>query len=96
MPRFMCQHTLPPHAVTKDQVLQMAEALRSDPKVRSYRGFFNLSEGKIFCIMESPDQATVANWFKKMNMPYDSIVEVELEGEYGMIKDARQMATAGA
>ena len=96
MPKFMCQHTLPPHAVSKDQVCQMSEALRREPALRPYRAFFNLSAGKVFCIMESPDQATLANWFKKMNMPYDSIAEVELEGEFGTIKDVCQMTPVGA
>ncbi len=96
MPKFMCQHTLPPNAVSKDQLCQMADALKGQSAIRPYRGFFNLSAGKIFCIMEAADQAALANWFKKMNMPVDSINEVELEGEFGTVKDLRSMSPVGA
>lgn len=34
-----------------------------DPKIRPYRSFLNLSEGKVVCIMEAPDQATLAAWW---------------------------------
>ncbi len=52
-----------------------------------YRSFVNLSEGKAFCILETSDKNTVANWFQKMGMPYDNITQVELEGERGTIEE---------
>jgi hypothetical protein len=61
-----------------------------------YRSFVNLSEGKICCILEADDREAVATWFKKMGVPYDDIVPVELEGERGTIEDLReQPALAG-
>jgi len=96
MPKFMCQHTLPPHGVSKEQVDQMAAAIRKDPVVRPYRSFFNLAEGKVFCIMEAPNPAALANCYKKLNLPYDFIAEVELEGEYGAINEVGTLAHAGA
>lgn len=84
----MSSHSVPPGALQRDQVNQMAEAARIDPVIRPYRSFLNLSEGKIMCVMEAPDKATLAAWFQKMQMPCDGIVPVELEGERGTINEA--------
>jgi hypothetical protein len=35
--------------------------------------------------MEAPSKEA---WFEKMNVPYDSIVPVELEGDSGTVKSA--------
>lgn len=88
MTKYMCIHTVPPHAFTKDQVCGLADALQHDPQVRGYCSFLNLSQGKILCVLEAPDARTIANWFKKMNVPVDSITEVEYEGDHGTILDA--------
>jgi len=88
MPKFMSSHTLPAKALKREQVNQLAQAAQNDPKVRPYRSFLNLSEGKVVCIMEAPDKETLAAWFKKMKMPCDSIAAVELEGERGVVKNA--------
>ena len=88
MPKFMSSHTLPAGALQREQVNQMAQAARNDPKVRPYRSFLSLSEGKVVCVMEAPDKQTLADWFKTMKMPCDHITPVELEGECGAHKDA--------
>lgn len=88
MPKFMSSHTLPAGALKQEQVNQMAQAAQSDPTVRPYRSFLNLSEGKVICVMEAPDKEGLAAWFKKMNMPCDHITPVELEGDRGNIKNA--------
>jgi uncharacterized protein DUF4242 len=88
MPKFMSSHTVPGGAMKREQVDQMAQAAQNDPVVRPYRSFLNLSEGKVFCVMEAPSQEALASWFKKMNMPCDSITPVELEGERGTVKNA--------
>ena len=77
MPKFMSSHTLPPGAMKREQVNQLAEA-----------AFCNLSERKIVCVMEAPDKKTLAAWFEKMHVPCDSISPVELEGERGTVEDA--------
>ena len=87
MPKFMSSHTLPAKALKREQVNQLAQAAQSDPKVRPYRSFLNLSEGKVFCIMEAPDKETLAAWFKKMKMTCDYITPVELEGDRGIVKE---------
>jgi hypothetical protein len=44
--------------------------------------------------MEAADRQTVANWFKKMNMPTDSITELDIEGDRGNVQQLRKMQTA--
>lgn len=87
MAKFMGIHTLPPGGMTREQVSQFAQAAQQDSTLQGYRSFINLSEGKAVCIMEAPDKETVANWFQKMKMPYDSITQLELEGDHGAIEE---------
>jgi hypothetical protein len=88
MPKFMSSHTLPAGAMKREQVNQLAEAAKNDPVVKPYRSFCNLSEGKIFCVMEAPDKQTLAAWFAKMQVPCDEITSVELEGDRGNVDKA--------
>jgi Protein of unknown function (DUF4242) len=88
MPKFMSSHTLPPGAMKREQVEQLAEAAKSDPVIKPYRSFCNLSEGKIFCVMEAPDKQSLSAWFAKMKVPCDAITAVELEGERGTVANA--------
>jgi hypothetical protein len=71
----------------REQVNQLAEAAKNDPVIKPYRSFCNLAEGKIMCVMETPDQKSLAAWFKKRKVPCDNITAVELEGERGVVKD---------
>lgn len=93
MRKYMCMHTLPEGAFTRDHVYQFAEAAQHDPDVRGYRSFVNLTEGKVCCILEADDQDRIAAWFHKMGIPYDSIVAVEFEGERGLIEDLTEHPT---
>jgi hypothetical protein len=88
MPKFMSSHTLPPGAMKREQVDQLAEAAKNDPVIKPYRSFCNLSAGKVTCVMEASDAPALAAWFQKMQVPCDGITEVELEGERGMVKNA--------
>jgi hypothetical protein len=88
MPKFMSSHTMPPGALARGQVDQLAQAAQQDAVVRPYRSFLNLSEGKVFCVMEAPSQEALAGWFARMQMPCDYITPVELEGERGVVKEA--------
>ena len=87
MPKFMSSHTLPPGAMKRNQVNQLAEAAKNDPIIKPYRSFCNLSEGNIVCVMEAPDKQSLAAWFEKMQVPCDSIMAVELEGDRGNVSD---------
>jgi len=88
MSKFLCTHTLPPGKLTRQQVEEFAKAAQTDPKVKGYRSFANLTEGKVVCVMEAPAKDDVAAWFKKMNMPVDSITALELEGDRGTVRPA--------
>ena len=88
MPKFMSSHTVPAGMMTRGQVNEMAQAAQKDPTVKPYRSFLNLSEGKVFCVMEAPNKEALAAWFKKMNMPCDHITPVELEGDCGKMSEA--------
>ena len=88
MAKFMCTHTIPPGKFSADQLRQFAQAAQQDPAVKGYRSFCNLAEGKAVCVMEAASKEAVADWFTKMNMPYDTITKVELEGERGTIQAA--------
>ncbi|HET6573108.1 MAG TPA: nickel-binding protein [Fimbriiglobus sp.] len=88
MPRFMSSHTMPAGALRPEQVSQMADAAQKDAVVRPYRSFLNLSEGKVFCVMEAPSKEALAGWFQKMNMPCDYITPVEMEGDRGTVRTA--------
>jgi hypothetical protein len=87
MAKFMCTHTVPAGAMTREQVNEIAELSQKDPDVKGYCSFLNLTEGKLFCVFEGPDEKTVANWFGKMQLPYDSITLVEIEGQRGKMTD---------
>ncbi len=87
MARFVCVHTLPPNSMTREQIEQGSREAQRDPVVKGYRSFINLSEGKVACVLEAPDKTSVADWFRKMKIPYDCICPVELEGERGRIEE---------
>ncbi len=83
MARFICSHRLPA-GVMKDHIMTMfADAAQEATNVRGYRSFMNLTEGRIFCVVDAVDEATVQAWFEKMRMPTDEIVRVEIEGDQG-------------
>jgi len=88
MAKFMCTHTIPPGKLSADQLRQFAQAAQNDPVVKGYRSFANLAEGKAVCVMEATTKDAVAAWFKKMGMPFDTITQVELEGDRGQIQPA--------
>jgi uncharacterized protein DUF4242 len=88
MPKFMSSHSVPGGTLTREQINQIAQAAQNDPIVKPYRSFLNLTDGKIVCIMQAPDERSLATWFQKMQMPCDSITAVELEGDLGTVKEA--------
>ncbi len=90
MRKFFCTHTFPQGALTQEQICQVSEASQHEFHVKGYRSFFNLTEGKAWCVLEADDREALAAWFDKMGVPYDSIEVVELEGERGTIEDLRQ------
>jgi len=86
MAKFICTHTM--KGVTRDQFSQVAAASQQDPNVKGLQSYANLTEGKIYCVWQAPRREAVADWFKKMNVPYDSITQIELEGTGGTVQAA--------
>jgi hypothetical protein len=85
MPKFLCVHTVPPGSFSREQIDQFAQAAQQDPAVKGYRSFCSLSEGKLVCVLEATSKENVSSWFEKMKVPFDSISQLELEGERGVI-----------
>jgi hypothetical protein len=92
MAKFMGIHTFPKNAFSHDQVCKLADAAQHDPAVKGYRSFLNLAEGKAVCVMEAKDKDAVVGWFKKMGMPTDLVVEVEMEGDCGNMQELKHEA----
>jgi hypothetical protein len=87
MAKFMCTHTFAPGQMTREQAQQIAAASQKDPTVKGDRSFLNLTEGKVVCIWEAPNEQAIAAWFDKMKVPYDAILPVELEGYRGKLTE---------
>ena len=86
MAKYMCTHSM--KGITREQMCQVAAASQQDPTVKGLHSYANLTEGKIFCVWQAPEAGAVAAWFKKMNVPYDSIIQIELEGTGGVVQAA--------
>ena len=96
MKKFLCVHTFPVGAYTYEQICQLSVAAQHEPSVRGYRSFFNLTEGKVWCVLEAEKREAIVAWFEKMGMPYDGIWPVEIEGDRGVMEDLRpEAAVAG-
>jgi hypothetical protein len=88
MPKFMSSHSVPAGAMNREQVDQMAQAARDAKEVHPYRSFMNISEGKMFCVMDAPHKEALSAWFQKMNIPCDYITPLEFEGDRGNVNEA--------
>jgi len=86
MTKFMSTHTVPAGQFSPDQIRQLAQAAQADATVKGYRSFCNLAEGTILCVMESTGKEAVAAWFTKMGVPFNTITQVELEGDRGNVQ----------
>jgi hypothetical protein len=93
MRKYLCTHTVPVGAYSYEQICQLADAAQHEQDVRGYRSFFNLTEGKIWCVLEAKGQEAIVAWFEKMGIPYDGIFPVEIEGDRGVMEDLRLEAT---
>ncbi len=87
MAKYLCYHTFGPGQVTCEQAEEISAASQKDPTVKGERSFLNLTEGKGVCIWEAPNEQALAAWFKRMKVPYDAILPVELEGYRGKLTE---------
>jgi len=96
MRKYLCVHTFPVGTYTYEHICQLADAAQHEPDVRGYRSFVNLTEGKVWCVLEAVREEAIVAWFKKMGIAYDSIWPVEIEGDRGVMEDLRlEVAHAG-
>ena len=95
MQRFICTHTFGPNAMTREQVQQFSQATQNSQEIHGLQSFVNLSEGKAVCVIEAQSKSTLASFFKKMGMPVDEIIAVELEGNQGVIQQVSEQPSAG-
>jgi hypothetical protein len=86
MAKFMCTHTV--KGFTREQYSQVAAASQQDSTVKGLESYANLTEGKIYCVWQAPQREAIAAWFQKMNVPFDSITQIELEGAGGTVRTA--------
>jgi len=84
MAKFMFTHTM--KGITRDQFAGVAAAAQQDPTIKLLESFASLTEGKIFCVWQSPNPDAVVAWFKKMNVPYDTVTPIEVEAVGGAVK----------
>lgn len=82
--RFLLMHSMGSDC-TRDKIDAMLRMTQTDPHVKGYRGFMNLTEGRAVCVFDAPDRQSLINWLLDNNMDYDSLHEVELETEGGAI-----------
>ena len=81
MPTFMAIHKMPPKALSLDQVRALSRMAQQDPVVKGRRSYGNLNEGCLVCVLDAPSRADVANFFEKNRVPFESITQVEFEGD---------------
>lgn len=92
MPRFLVCHTVP--GITREALEQLSQAAQEDPEVRGISSWSNLTTGVVHCVFEAPSADVLASWFEKMDVPYDRITTVEVEGEGGTLRDVTEHVTA--
>lgn len=95
MKRFLVLHKLPPEMLSLEKLKEMGSAMRDDPDVKGYRSFLNLTEGRGACVFEAPDADTLGKYLSSASLPYESILEVEIEGEGGEFTDLREKVGVG-
>jgi hypothetical protein len=94
MKRLMVLHTMPPEALSLEKIQEVEGAMRQEPEIRGYRSFLNLTEGRIVCLIDAPDAETLGAYFRRAEIPFDRITEVEIEGERGQFTNLRELAAA--
>ncbi len=85
MQKFLCIHNVAPGCLTRSHIAEFSLAAQKDPDVRGYRTFASLSAGKVISVFDALSRAALASWLDTVGMPYDTITELELEGEWGHV-----------
>ena len=84
--RYLVIHPLEP-GLTRERVLEIEKAAQTDPDIKGYRSFLNLTEGRGVCLFDAPDRERLERWLDKHELKYDTIWPVEMEGKRGETVD---------
>lgn len=78
--RFMVVHKMEPK-LSRQQAADIQEATQKDEHVKGYRSFVNLTEGRAYCLYDAPTHDHLMERLKAMSLPFESITQIEFEGE---------------
>ncbi len=71
--------SFPAQPLTQQQFVDQFDALEKAAQgfqVVGHAAHVNLAEGKAFCLMSGPDEASIRRAHEAVNLPYDSITEI--------------------
>ena len=86
MPTFMAIHKVPAKSLSIEQVRGLSQMAQKDAVVKGRRSYGNLSEGNLICVMDAPNRTDVASFFERNHVPFESITQVEFEGDGKEVK----------
>jgi uncharacterized protein DUF4242 len=72
--------SFPAQVLTEEQFFAQFDSLEKageEFRVIGRAAHVNLAEGKAFCFMSGPDEASIRKTHEAINLPYDSITEVK-------------------
>ena len=76
--RFVCEHQVVP-GLNLEHVKNLHRTKRQDVNV--LYSFSSLEERCMYTVVESHDRLHVESFFSDMRVPWDSIIEVDIQGE---------------
>jgi len=71
--------SFPAQVLTEEQFFIQFDSLEKageEFRVIGHAAHVNLEEGKVFCFMSGPDEEAIRKTHEAINLPYDSITEV--------------------
>ncbi len=90
--RFICEHQVVP-GLDLNRIKDMHKTKRQDINV--LYSFASLEERCMYTVVESHDRMHVEAFFSDMRVPWDSIIEVDVQGEgRETVKDLRELRRA--
>ena len=90
--RFVCEHQVVP-GLDLERIKNLHRTKRQDIDV--LYSFASLEERCMYTVVQSHDRMHVESFFSDMRIPWDSIIEVEIQGEgREEVKDLREIRRA--
>lgn len=92
--RYLVIHSVPAGLSIED-IRKGMESSQTDPDVHGIHSYMNLSLGKAVCVLEAVSREKLVEFLRRVNLPFDEILEVEVEGSHGHLTDLRAEAAIG-